>query len=208
MAGIRDWIRSRSKSRSRGSQDTRTERQAEQQDEVKNLPPLALLRADSTYNKKPAEPSPAAPPRDSYIPSDNNTPSGTGQIQDGPYQPLSPSGGYESLPAGQAPQRGTYPLHGNGDSRPQSQRAISKSPSRASRTLSVGSNRRFSRQSGSIRSSLPPGTAVTADEPIAAASPPRSTSSASRQPVSSLVNDMYRNQPAQPQGSARGVSIY
>lgn len=156
MPGVRDWIRSRSKSRSRNSKEVKAEQKATEEEERKTLP---LLRADSSYNKQPR------PPQSSQSNAYSN-PSATRASQQGlpaaAQDSLSPQGGYESFQPGEAPQRGTYPLHGNAESRPPSQhRALSKSPSRNSRTWSLRSRRRQS-------DGLPPGTAITTDEPAAA----------------------------------------
>lgn len=192
MAGIRDWIRSRSKSRSRASQDLKTQTKATEKGETKNLPPLPLERADSTYNKIPEQQPQQRPPRSSrsskaYHQSSRSQASVSAE-------PLSPLGGYDSIPAGEAPTRGTYPLHGNGDRPPSLHRANSKSPARTStaRSLDSGSRRRFSdRPINSTGQSLPPGIAVTTDEPVTA---PTTSTPVQRQPVSALVTNMYNSQ--------------
>lgn len=207
MAGIREWMRSRSKSRSRNSQEIRKDVKAAQVEDSQSAPPvpqapppvpttsapLPLLRADSAYRRKKEE-------QQAHSQTSSGDANGywdrSQSSQQAPREPLSP-GSYDSINAGEAPRTGTYPLPGNGDSRPPSEyRAASKSPSRASRSWSIGSStrRRFSGAPASTnnRQSLPPGTAVTTDSPaVPASSGYREPPSAQRQPVSNIVTGMY-----------------
>lgn len=180
MAGIRDWIRNRSKSRSRASQDLKSQTKASEKEETKNLPPLPPTRADSTNNKR----------------SEQGARQST-QVHHQPNRSLSPQGGYDSIPPGDAPRVGTFPHHGNANRPPSIQRVNSKSTveTTTARSLDSGSRRRSSgRPYSATGQSLPPGTAVTTDVPVASTTTPTSIQ---RQPVSALVANMYNSQSGQ-----------